>query len=66
LKKFQGNAYFSEPAAENLALCWSLEGKDELLALIRSTPAALQSLLNELDQPPDNINLPGGGNRRPG
>jgi putative nucleotidyltransferase with HDIG domain len=50
-------ACFSEPAAENLALTQALIGKDNLLAAIPSTPAVLQSLLNELNQPADNVNL---------
>ncbi|MGA8272004.1 MAG: HDOD domain-containing protein [Candidatus Sulfotelmatobacter sp.] len=53
----QGNDYFSAPAAENAALCRALDGKDQLLASIPSTPAVLQSLLNELNQPADNVNL---------
>jgi len=35
----------------------ALEGKDELLASIPSTPAVLQSLLDELNQSADNVNL---------
>lgn len=55
--KLQGTDYFSQPAAENLALRKALDGKDDLLAAIPSTPAVLQSLLNELDQPADSVNL---------
>ncbi len=49
--------YFSEPAAENLALRKALDGRDDLLASIPSVPAVLQSLLEELNQPADNVNL---------
>ncbi len=57
MKKFSGVQCFSEPAASNLALRQALEGKDDLLASIPSTPAVLQSLLDELSQPADNVNL---------
>jgi putative nucleotidyltransferase with HDIG domain len=49
--------HFSEPAASNLALQRAFSGRDELLASIPSLPAVLQSLLNELDQPADKVNL---------
>ena len=53
----QARERFSEPAAENLKLVKAMDGKDDLLASIPSIPAVLQSLLNELDQPADNVNL---------
>ena len=49
--------HFSEPAATNLALQRAFSGKDDLLASIPSIPAVLQSLLNELNQPADTVNL---------
>jgi len=49
--------HFSDPAATNLALQRAFSGKDDLLASIPSIPAVLQALLNELNQPPDNVNL---------
>lgn len=51
------NACLSEAAAANLALTQALDGKDNLLASIPSTPAVVQSLMNELDQPADKVNL---------
>jgi putative nucleotidyltransferase with HDIG domain len=57
MMEFQGLEYFSAPAAENTALRQALEGKDDLLASIPSIPAVLQSLLDEINQPPDNVNL---------
>ena len=57
MKDMQGSKRFSEPAAGNLRLFHALEGKDDLLASIPSIPAVLQTLLNELDQPADNVNL---------
>jgi len=39
MKQLQGPVCFSEPAAENLALRQALNGKDDLLAAIPSTPA---------------------------
>jgi putative nucleotidyltransferase with HDIG domain len=53
----RGNQRFSEPAAGNLALLRAFDGKDDLLGSIPSIPAVMQSLLNELDQPADNVNL---------
>ncbi|MGA8867740.1 MAG: HDOD domain-containing protein [Candidatus Sulfotelmatobacter sp.] len=53
----QVNEHFSEPAAVNLSLLHALNGKDDLLASIPSIPSVLQSLLNELDQPADTVNL---------
>jgi putative nucleotidyltransferase with HDIG domain len=47
----------SEPAASNLALQRAFSGRDDLLASIPSIATVLQSLLNELDQPADSINL---------
>jgi len=49
--------HLSEPAATNVALQRAFQGKDELLRSIPSIPAVLQSLLNELDQPADIVNL---------
>jgi len=49
--------HFSEPAASNLALQRAFSGRDDLLASIPSIPSVLQSLLEELDQPADNVNL---------
>lgn len=49
--------HFSEPAAGNLALQHAFSGKDALLASIPSIPAVLQTLLNELNQPADSVNL---------
>jgi len=48
---------FQRTRSGNLALRQALNGKDNLLAAIPSTPAVLQSLLNEINQPPDNVNL---------
>ncbi len=48
---------FSEPAAKNLALQRAFSGKDDLLAAIPSVPAVLQSLLSELNQEADSVNL---------
>ena len=59
MMEFQGLEYFSAPAAENTALRQALDGKDDLLASIPSIPAVLQSLLDEINQPPDNVNLLG-------
>lgn len=53
---FEGH-HLSEPAALNLALQRAFSGKDDLLASIPSIPAVLQSVLNELDQSADSINL---------
>jgi putative nucleotidyltransferase with HDIG domain len=49
--------HLSESAATNLALHRAFRGKDDLLASIPSIPSVLQSLLNELDQPADTVNL---------
>ena len=49
--------HFSEPAAGNLALQHAFNGKDDLLASIPSIPAVLQTLLSELNQPPESVNL---------
>jgi len=57
MKEFPGSESFSQPAAANLALLHTLEGKDDLLAAIPSIPTVLQSLLNEVNQPADNVNL---------
>jgi len=52
-----GGHHFSEAAASNLALQRVLSGRDGLLASIPSIPSVLQSLLNELDQSVDAVNL---------
>jgi putative nucleotidyltransferase with HDIG domain len=57
MHNIQGKDRFSEPAANNLKLIHAFQGKDDLLASIPSIPAVLQSLLNELDQPADKVNL---------
>lgn len=57
MSQFLETRQISEPAAENLALRRALEGKGDLLASIPSIPSILQSLLNELNQPADNVNL---------
>ncbi len=49
--------HFSEPAAVNAALQKALEGRDDLLDSIPTVPAILQSLLAELGQPPEDVNL---------
>ena len=49
--------HFSEPAARNLALQHAFTGKDDRLASIPSVPTILQSLLHELNQPADAVNL---------
>jgi hypothetical protein len=49
--------HLSEPAASNLALQRAFVGRDDLLASIPSIPSVLQSLLNELDQSADAVNL---------
>jgi putative nucleotidyltransferase with HDIG domain len=48
---------FSQPAAMNEALQKALKGRGDLLASIPTIPAILQTLLAELDQPPENVNL---------
>jgi len=50
-------SYFSEPAAKNLPLQRAFSEKGDLLASIPSVPAILHSLLDELDQPADAVNL---------
>jgi putative nucleotidyltransferase with HDIG domain len=49
--------HFSEPAATNAALQRAFTGKDDLLASIPSVPAILQTLLSELNQPAESVNL---------
>ena len=49
--------HFSEPAAANVELQKALQGHDDLLDSIPIVPAILQSLLAELDQLPENVNL---------
>ncbi|HTS37831.1 MAG TPA: HDOD domain-containing protein [Candidatus Solibacter sp.] len=48
---------YSKPAATNLALQRVFNGKGDLLASIPSVPAVLQTLLDELNQPADTVNL---------
>jgi putative nucleotidyltransferase with HDIG domain len=48
---------FSEPASGNAALQKVLEGRPDVLDSIPSVPAILQSLLAELAQPAENVNL---------
>jgi putative nucleotidyltransferase with HDIG domain len=48
---------FSEPASANSALQKILEGRREILDSIPTIPAILQSLLTELDLPPEDVNL---------
>ncbi len=48
---------YSEPASANKAIQKALEGRDALLNSIPTIPAILQSLLAELGQPPENVNL---------
>jgi len=57
MNQLPGTERLSEPAALNHALLQALNGKDDLLASIPSIPGVLQSLLSELDQPADNVNL---------
>jgi putative nucleotidyltransferase with HDIG domain len=47
----------SEPAAANRALMRALNGKDDLLASIPAMSGVLQQLLDELNRPPDQVNL---------
>lgn len=49
--------HFSEPASANLALKKALEGRSDLLNSIPSIPAILQTLLAELAQPAEQVNL---------
>ena len=49
--------HISDPAATNLALQHAFNGKEDLLASIPSIPSVLQSLLNELNQPADSVDL---------
>ena len=48
---------FSEPASTNAALQKALLGHDDLLDSIPIIPAVLQSLLAELNQPPEQVNM---------
>ena len=57
MNEMPGSDRFSRPAAENPLLLQALDGKDDLLASIPSIPAVMQSLLHELEQPADNVNL---------
>ncbi len=49
--------HFSEPAAANRALMRALNGKDDLLASIPAMSAILRELMDELNQPADQVNL---------
>lgn len=51
------NPHFAEPAAANAALQKALEGRGDILNAIPSIPAVLQTLIAELDQPADRVNL---------
>jgi putative nucleotidyltransferase with HDIG domain len=51
------NCRFSQPAAENAALHKALEGRGDILNAIPSIPAVLQTLISELNQPADQVNL---------
>jgi putative nucleotidyltransferase with HDIG domain len=48
---------FSEPASHNSSLQKVLAGRDDLLNSIPTVPTILQSLLAELGQEPENVNL---------
>ena len=48
---------FSEPASTNVALQKALRGHDDLLDSIPIIPAILQSLLAELNQPAEQVNM---------
>lgn len=50
--------HLSEPGSENTALQKALEGRHDLLDSIPSVPAVLQSLLGEVSQEPEKIDLP--------
>jgi putative nucleotidyltransferase with HDIG domain len=52
-----GTERFSQPAAANLTLLQALDGKEDLLAKIPSIPVVVQSVLSEVNQPADNVNL---------
>jgi putative nucleotidyltransferase with HDIG domain len=54
---FSPDSHFSQPAASNLAVQRAISGRSDLLTSILSVPAILHSLLNELDQPLDTVNL---------
>lgn len=49
--------HFSEPAAANRALMRALNGRDDLLASIPAMSSVLQELMDELNQPADQVNL---------
>lgn len=49
--------HFSEPAAANRALMRALNGRDDLLASIPAMSAVLRELMDELNQPADQVNL---------
>jgi hypothetical protein len=49
--------HFSEPASTNVALQKALQGHDDLLDSIPIIPAILQSLLAELNQPAEQVNV---------
>jgi putative nucleotidyltransferase with HDIG domain len=48
---------FSEPAQDNAALQQLLHGREHLLDAIPSIPAILQTLIDELEQPPESVDL---------
>lgn len=49
--------WFSEPAQANAALQQLLHGREDVLQSIPSVPAILQTLLSELEQPPDSVDM---------
>lgn len=51
------NARFSESAQANAALQQLLRGHEDLLDSIPSIPAILQTLVDELEQPPERVDL---------
>jgi len=50
--------HFSDPASTNVALQRAFRGKDDLLSSIPSIAGVLQKILDELNQPADQVNLP--------
>jgi len=53
----RASEHFSDHAATNLALQRAFQGKDDLLASIPTLPGVLQTLLDEINQPADQVNL---------
>jgi putative nucleotidyltransferase with HDIG domain len=51
------NDRFSEPAQANDALQQLVRGREDLLDSIPSVPAILQTLVDELEQPPERVDL---------